>query len=228
MKEMEAHLGYRFHDESLIRRALTHRSHANERGDRTADNQRLEFLGDALLGLLVSEELFHRYPTASEGDLSGMRARLVNEASLADHARRLGLGASLLLGKGEDRSGGREKDSILADAFEAVIAAVYLDGGMNSLREVMKTHFFKYIDYTRLSPHGSDYKTMLQERLQALSKSPTYRIVEVSGPHHCRLFRVEVLDGEIVLGSGTGSSRKGAEQEAARVALERLDSDPVC
>lgn len=228
MKEIEAHLGYRFRDESLIRLALTHRSHANERGGLRADNQRLEFLGDAILGLLVSEELFRRYPTASEGDLSSMRARLVNESSLADHARRLGIGTSLLLGKGEDRSGGREKDSILADAFEAVIAALYLDGGMDALLGVMNTRVFPFIDYSRLSAGGGDYKTMLQERLQALSRTPSYRTVEVSGPDHCRLFRVEVVDGEVILGRGTGSSRKGAEQDAAREALERLGTDPGC
>jgi len=220
--EFERHLGYTFNDPTLLRQALTHRSHANEQQERVADNERLEFLGDALLDLLVSEELFRRFPDEPEGVLSRMRAAIVNEGALARHARRLGVGGALFLGRGEERSGGREKDSLLADAFEALVAALYLDGGMSSIRRFMETHFFPYIDYQGIVL-GGDYKTMLQERLQAMSRTALYRTVEVSGPDHAPRYCVEVTDGETLLGSGVGSSRKGAEQNAAREALSRLN-----
>lgn len=221
---MERNLGYRFRDPALLRQALTHRSYANEQGLRGADNERLEFLGDALLDLLVSEELFRRFPDQPEGALSRMRASIVNEGALASHARRVGIGDALLLGRGEERTGGREKDSLLADAFEAVVAAIYLDGGMSPLQLVMDRHLFPYVDFS-LSLRGEDYKTMLQERLQAVSRKPVYRTVQVSGPDHSPLYRVEVMDGERILGGGTGTSRKGAEQNAAREALARLEGD---
>lgn len=224
-RKIEERIGYRFRDGVLVRLALTHRSHANEQGERRVHNERFEFLGDALLGVVVSDRLFRHFPDATEGELTRMRAALVNETSLAAHARRLELGSSLLLGRGEERSGGREKDSILADAFEALLAAVYLDGGIDALVGLLDRIFFPYVDFATLPQGGTDHKTMLQELLHTRSLVPVYRIVETTGPEHERIFHVEVGDGTRILGEGVGSTRKRAEQQAAQSALARLKGE---
>ncbi len=222
---LETRLGYRFEDRGLLARALTHRSYAHERkaGD---DYERLEFLGDSLLGFLVAEFLHAADPAADEGTLTLRKQRIVNMESLAAAARRLDLGRELRLGRGEERSGGRARASLLSDAFEAVLAAVYLDGGIRAARAFVRRHLRDAL----AAPSGAwpgageDFKTLLQESVQArLHRTPRYRIVRSSGLAHALVFEAEVLVGERVLGTGLGTSRKQAEQDAARAALGVLD-----
>lgn len=218
---------YRFTNPSFLIEALTHKSYVNERRDSgRKHNERLEFLGDAVLSLIISDYLARRYPELSEGALSKLKAKLVSEAPLANAARRLDLGARLQLGRGEERSNGRGKASLLADAFEAIIAAVYLDGGFEASRnftiEVL-TDELRQIDVLQKKPGGDDYKTRLQEWCQKrYGLLPRYVIVRETGPDHQKLFEVEVQTNDRVLGSGRGHSKKEAEQEAAQRALERL------
>ena len=214
-------LGHRFADPALALLALTHRSYANERG-LAAHNERLEFLGDAVLGLLAAEWLFRRYPERPEGELSRAKSTLVSAGALAGWAERIELGALLRLGVGESRSGGSRKASLLADACEAALGAVYLDGGVDAARRAVEP----FLDWAE-SAHETarrDAKTELQERLQAAGRAlPAYVIVEESGPDHDKWFACEVaLDGE-PLGRGTGRSKKEAHQRAAAAALARLD-----
>ncbi|MBI4817169.1 MAG: ribonuclease III [Deltaproteobacteria bacterium] len=212
-------LGHTFADQSLLKVALTHRSYVNEASG--VDNERLEFLGDAVIDLVVSGELMRRQPEAREGSLSRMRAAVVNEAGLARVAERAGIGEALRLGRGEEASGGRERPSILADAFEAVIAAVFLDAGFDRAREVL----LALIDFPDESerPRG-DPKTELQEKIQArIHRPPTYRVVEETGPDHQKEFTVEIVLGERVLARGSGRTKKEAEQRAAKVCIEDLD-----
>jgi ribonuclease-3 len=231
----EERLGYRFSTRELLGRALTHSSAVPELRSVDAeeaasallprDNERLEFLGDAVLELLASEYLLATFPEWSEGQLSKSRARIVNAGSLEAAARRLRLGEHLRLGRGEEKTGGREKQTLLADAFEAVVAAVYLDGGLGAVREVLRKVLFEQA----LEERGdriseSDRKSALQELLQGRGRAPAeYRVAGESGPDHQKVFQIEVwIDGEC-MATGEGSTKKEAEQLAARSALEQLE-----
>jgi ribonuclease-3 len=234
-EQLEERLGYRFKRPELLERALTHSSAVPElRADRAEessegaamqDNERLEFLGDAVLELLAREYLLESFPGWSEGQLSKSRARLVNAHSLEDAARRIRLGDYLRLGRGEEKTGGREKPTLLADAFEAVVAAVYVDAGLDPIREMLKRLLFEQT----LEERGeriadSDRKSALQEFLQGRGKPPAeYRLSGESGPDHQKVFQVEVwINGEC-LASGEGSTKKEAEQRAALTAMELLE-----
>jgi ribonuclease-3 len=222
LEELQSRLGYTFRDTNLLETALTHRSRAHE-DDRAAPHyERLEFLGDSLLGFLVSDRLYRDDPAAPEGTLTRRRQGIVRASALAAVAAQLGLGAAIRLGKGEQATGGRDKPSLLADAFEAVLGAIYVDGGLRPARTFVTRHLGATI---RVHRHESlptdDFKTRLQEAIQArLQRTPRYRIVSTTGPAHALEFRVEVLLDRRVLGRGSGPSRKRAEQEAARRALE--------
>ena len=216
-------LRYRFKDTTLLATALTHRSCAYERGDDAgASYERLEFLGDALLGLLVSDWLYRDDATAAEGVMSRRRQSVVRTSTLADIGSRMGLGEAIRLGRGEERTGGRQKPSLLADVFEAVLGAVYLDGGIRSARAFVRRQLGSALAATRgASSTRDDFKTRLQEKTQArLQETPRYRIVSTTGPDHALEFVAEVCVGHSVLGRGTGPNRKRAEQDAARRALE--------
>jgi ribonuclease-3 len=231
---LEAALGYRFHDPRWLERAMTHRSFLNEPKDSgpdedDQDNERLEFLGDAVLNLTVSDELVSRHPDATEGALSKMRARLVSEPALAQAARRLELGRCLRLGRGEELSGGREKRSLLADALEALIAAVYLDGGHDGGYEAARRCVLAVLEpeLAELPARelGIDYKTEVQERCQQrFGLLPVYRVSRESGPDHHKLFQVELTIGGRPFGEGAGKTKKEAEQQAAKAAWGRLQS----
>ena len=222
IKDLEAALGYRFQNITLLQNALTHSSYANERWhDSLLSNERLEFLGDSILGRVVAEYLYRTFPDRPEGELTRMRADMVCETSLAAVADRLELGKHLLLGHGEDRLGGRNRASILADAVESVIAASFLDGGMEAARGIIQRFVLSDVPVKRL--HNVDYKTALQELVQQKKNQVlTYALVGESGPDHDKQFRVEVSLNGKVLGAGTGSSKKRAEQDAARTALEAV------
>ncbi|MFQ5515388.1 MAG: ribonuclease III [Myxococcota bacterium] len=220
--ELEKRLGHRFRDPSLLEHALTHRSRAHEEGGLTHGNERLEFLGDAVVGLLVAELLMEAHPEAPEGILSRARATLVNRDALAEHARRLGLDREIRLGRSEESSDGRAKPSILADTFEAVLGAIYLDGGLGAARALVLRELGERLEHVRQPP--LDAKTRLQELLHARRQTlPRYETVEARGPDHAREFVVEVRAGERVLGRGRGRSKREAEQEAARTALAQLE-----
>lgn len=214
-----AALGYAFVDDGLLSVALTHRSFESEFPDEPS-NERLEFLGDAVLGLVIADVLYTDWDLA-EGEMAKVRAAVVNEATLAGVARRLGLGAALRLGKGEEASGGRDKPSILADAMEAVLGAVYLDGGFEAARAVILADWQALVAERAAAPGRRDYKTRLQEVLAREGAVPQYR-VEGFGPDHARTFAATVAVEGRELGSGQGSSKKRAQQEAARIALEAL------
>jgi ribonuclease III len=219
------HLGYVFSDPGLFEQALTHRSYVNENsGPHIQDNERLEFLGDAIIDFVVTEELFARFPDAREGRLSKLRAALVSEAGLAPIARGLGVGSALRLGRGEELSGGREKPSLLADAFEALMAAVFLDGGVQSARSVL----LRILSFPEDGTIASDAKTTLQQQMQASHQTaPTYALVEVSGPEHERTFEVEVCVDGTPIGRGSGRNKKEAEQAAAAAALDKDSTTPT-
>lgn len=222
--ELETALQHVFQDRRRLEVALTHASSLNERkgSEPRGDNERLEFLGDAVLDLIISEALIERYPEATEGALSKMRARLVSEAALAQIARRLGLGRFLRLGRGEELSGGREKSSLLADAFEAVVAAVYHDGGYEAARRTVLT-LLEPEFAEELASGVIDYKTQLQEYCQQLfGQLPLYRVTRESGPDHRKVFQVELMINGRCYGDGTGKSKKEAEQQAAKTALAQL------
>ena len=225
LSALEKQLGISFRNPELFRQAFTHTSFAHERrdGDAPDHNERLEFLGDAVLELLVSEHLFHRYPGKNEGDLTRMRARVVCEPSLAQFAEELGFGQLVRLGKGEEMTGGRRRPALLADLFEAFVGALYLDQGLEGARRFLQKVVFSRIDEAWLS-RIVDAKTRLQEVVQQeRTGSLTYRIVDEWGPAHDRHFVAEVLLDGRTLGRGTGRSKKEAEQEAAAVALKELD-----
>lgn len=216
---LEARLGHVFDDPGLLQQALSHRSWCAEHDDEPS-NERLEFLGDAVLGLVVTDALYQRFPDHPEGQLAKTRATVVSAATLADVGRVLDLGVDLRLGKGEDASGGREKASILADAVEAVIGAVYLDGGMDAARALVLRELDQRMDDAASRPGARDYKTRLQEIAASDGHGPpTYEITE-SGPDHHKRFAATVMIGEEIRGTGDGSSKKEAEQRAARAAWE--------
>ena len=222
IKDLEAAIGYRFQNITLLQNALTHSSYANERWhDGLMSNERLEFLGDSILGMVVADHLYKTFPDRPEGELTRMRADMVCEQSLANIADRIGLGGHLLLGHGEEQGGGRERASILADAVESVIAACFLDGGMDAARKLIETFILCEVPVTRLS--NADYKTAFQERVQQKKdQTIAYRLIGETGPDHDKTFQVEVLLNGQVVGTGNGSSKKRAEQDAARTAMETL------
>ena len=227
IKDLEAAIGYRFRNIQLLQNALTHSSYANERWHNSLlSNERLEFLGDSVLGMLVAEYLFRTFPDRPEGELTRMRADMVCETTLAAAANRIGLGEHLLLGHGEERFGGRQRNSILADAMESVIAACFLDGGIEAALKIVQQFILVDVPVTKL--HNADYKTALQELVQQKkNQALSYALVGQSGPDHDKQFEVEVsLNGETV-GHGIGRSKKRAEQEAARAAIEKLFPDHV-
>ncbi len=218
-------LGYTFNDDSLLDLALSHRSWCAE-NNQVASNERLEFLGDAVLGVVVADEVYRHYPELPEGSLAKLRAGVVNATTLAEVAREIGLGPALSLGKGERSTGGDDKQSILADALEAVFGAVYLDGGMNAATALILSLLSDRIAETvRLGPGGSDHKTRLQELAVAVTAEPPNYRVQTSGPDHARVFDAEVFVGENKLGTGTGTSKKEAEQAAAAQAVRALRTD---
>jgi ribonuclease III len=218
---LEEKIGYEFSKTELVIQSLTHKSYSNEQSGAVAHNERLEFLGDAVLELAVSDWVYHRYPEIPEGGLTRLRAEVVSEKGLCSVAKTLDLGAGLRLGKGEEKSGGRGKPSLLSDALEAVLGAVYQDGGFASAYRVVEKLFSSVISQSANLSYGSDYKTCLQERFQALHNClPEYHLVETSGPDHDRLFTIEVRFDNQLLGRGSGPSKKGAEQKAAAAALD--------
>jgi ribonuclease III len=226
---LQSSLAYRFQNGALLEEALTHKSHVNEqKATAGLHNERLEFLGDAVLSLIVSERLVALLPQSSEGALSKLKARLVSETILAEVARRLRLGSCLRLGRGEELSKGRDKDSLLADALEAVIAAVYLDGGLEAGRQVVIRLFaeeFSEVATQQHRPGAEDYKTQFQEWCQKrFDGLPQYAVVRESGPDHDKLFEVELRIKGDVVGRGVGRSKKEAEQLAARQALQQADA----
>ncbi len=225
--EAERIIGYTFARPEYLEDALTHSSYHEEKHTCRQDNERLEFLGDAILDTVVSEALFHRMQDVAEGKLTKMRARIVCEQSLASVARELKLGAFIRLGKGEDSAGGREKDSILADAMEAVIAAVFLDGGYEAVREFVLRIMAGTIEKASAGQLFSDYKSQLQERLQQKGRRVviSYTVDREEGPPHDRTFYVHAACNGQILGRGCGKSKKEAEQRAACMALRRGEGD---
>ncbi len=222
IKDLEATIGYQFHNISLLQNALTHSSYANERWHNSLlSNERLEFLGDSVLGMLVAEYLYHNFPNRPEGELTRMRADMVCEQTLAAAANRIGLGGHLLLGHGEEQGGGRSRNSILADAMESVIAACFLDGGMEAALKLVQQLILVEVPVTKL--HNVDYKTKLQELVQQKKNQIlSYKLAGQSGPDHDKQFDVEVSLNGSVVGVGSGSSKKRAEQMAAKCAIEKL------
>ncbi|OGQ36266.1 MAG: ribonuclease III [Deltaproteobacteria bacterium RIFCSPHIGHO2_12_FULL_43_9] len=227
LSELESNIGYSFQDQTLLESALIHKSYGFEErvaGLRWVDNERLEFLGDAVLELIISELLMEQAPEKSEGELSRLRAALVNEGSLATIALEIGIPRFLRLGKGEERSFGREKPSILADAYEALIAAVYYDRGLEEAKRVVRLHFDDFFNEISRLDESFDFKTRLQEICQRRKKLlPVYKVVKEEGPDHQKSFHVEVsFDGE-TLAFGMGKSKKDAEQMAASQAIRVFD-----
>ena len=222
IKDLEAAIGYRFRNITLLQNALTHSSYANEYWHNSLmSNERLEFMGDSVLGMIVAEYLYKTFPDRPEGELTRMRADMVCEQALAGVANRLGLGQHLMLGHGEEQGGGRKRASILADAVESVIAACYLDGGMEAAYRFVET--FVLCDVPVTGMHNADYKTALQELIQQKKDQVlSYLPVGEEGPDHNKRFTVAVLLNGKEIGRGTGSSKKRAEQAAARCAMETL------
>ena len=222
---LQEELGYKFRDPSLLMRSLTHVSYNHDRS--LGHNEVLEFLGDAVLDLAISDLLMRWFPDRSEGDLSRMRAALVNSSVLAEKARAINLGLFLRLGRGEERSGGRLKESILAGAFEALLGAVYRDRGYEAARVLVERYFASDVKEKTLGQQ--DYKTRLQEISQMLFREPpVYRLVSEKGPDHAKYFVTEIAVGGKILGTGAGRSKKQSEQEAAKEALLELQkSDPT-
>ena len=225
-EDLEQTLDYRFRDRGLLEHALTHTSRANEDvSGGVADNESLEFLGDAVLGFVVSDMLFQRFPHYTEGQKSKMKAALVSTASLAQLAERLNLGDHLLLGRGEEKTGGRRKQALLADGFEALIAAIYLDGGIEQARAFIVHSLGDLVDEIE-HPNfvARDFKSALQERLQSEGLAlPEYRVAGERGPDHHKMFDVELRVQGKIIAQASGRSKKEAEQQAARLALEDLD-----
>ena len=225
MKPLEENLRYEFKNKKLLINSLTHSSYANEARDGVSSNERLEFLGDSVLSIVVSEYIYKEFNNLPEGELTKLRASLVCEKSLCQFSRELDLGKYLRLGKGEDKGGGRERDSILADAFEAVLAAMYLDGGFN----VAKNHVMRFIKNELKHTDDEvfkDYKTALQEIIQKNpEESVTYILTKETGPDHDKVFEVEVRLNSNTIGKGMGKNKKQAEQSAAKEALRLMGKE---
>ncbi|NTV48316.1 MAG: ribonuclease III [Geobacteraceae bacterium] len=226
IQQLEQLLEYTFHDRTLLVQALTHPSYLHEASKNGGgDYQRLEFLGDAVLGLLLAEMLYNRYPDWDEGALSQLRSRLAGQDILADRARMLGIGCYFLLGRGEEQTAGREKDSILADVMESLIAALYQDGGLQAARTFVVRLFEQLVGAPEMLVLGRDSKSELQEFLSSNGYPvPEYRLVEESGPPHDRIFVFQLMVGDNVVGVGQGKSKKIAQQAAAAKALDKLQS----
>ena len=222
IKDLETAIGYRFKNITLLQNALTHSSYANERWHNSLlSNERLEFLGDSILGMTVAEYLYRNFPDRPEGELTRMRADMVCEKALAKVAARIQLGSQMMLGNGEEQSGGRGRDSILADAVESVIAACFLDGGMDAAKQFIDR--FVLVEVPVQKMHNADYKTALQELIQQKkNQTLTYVLTGESGPDHDKRFEVEVRLNGTAVGTGSGSSKKRAEQDAARCAMEKM------
>jgi ribonuclease-3 len=222
---LETRLEYRFRDRGLLEHALTHKSRAAEDvSGGVIDNESLEFLGDAVLGFVVADALFKRYPHYTEGQKSKIKASVVSTQSLARHAERLNLGEHLILGRGEEKTGGRFKAALLADAYEALIAGIYLDGGIDAATAFLQRELSAAIEAGQQPDfHGEDFKSALQERLQSLGRPlPEYRVVNEEGPDHRKVFHVHVIVSGQTIAVATGRAKKEAEQEAARKALEQF------
>ena len=219
----ENKIHYQFKDRKYLEEALRHSSYVNEQPEENLrDNERLEFLGDAVLNLVISDMLMAKDPNLNEGHLSQIRAGMVNESRLAELAREIDLGTYILLGKGEDQTNGRNKNSILADTFEALMAAIYLDGGFRKVFQILEFHFKPLFDHINLPQTAFDYKSRLQEIVQTLHKAvPRYRVIEESGPDHDKTFRIKVIVLDIEA-EGQGKSKKMAEQDAAKNGLAKL------
>jgi ribonuclease-3 len=233
LEELERKLGYEFHERALLERAVTHRSWAHERvgpGEeeqaRALHNEAMEFVGDSVLGLVVAAHLFRTHADLTEGDLSRMKHQLVSTQTLANAATRLGVGDFIRLGRGEDKTGGRQKQALLADSFEALLAAIYLDGGFKAASDfVLRALAEEFGGATPEAAAAADYKTMLQERVQAACRvTPTYEVISTEGPPHDRTFHVEVRWSEYAV-KGSGSTIKAAEMEAAHQALAEIGDD---
>lgn len=226
LQRLEQTIEYKFKDRALLDRALTHRSFANERNDKQVlHNESMEFLGDAVLGFLISSWLIERFPDLSEGKLSKIKAHLVSASNLVEHSEAISLGDFLRLNRGEEKTGGRKKQALLVDAFEAMLAAIYLDGGIASAERYVRRTFQDQISELDPDHPGlSDFKSTLQEWLQARNlPAPQYALIETTGPDHHRSFRVEVRVGGKGIGVGEGRAIKRAQQEAARLALKHLE-----
>jgi ribonuclease-3 len=222
-EELQKKLGYTFRDLELLKLALTHPSVAHEQGTPMQTNQRLEFLGDAVLQLVLTRELFEKFPAFDEGPLTKARAKLVNRQTLAGHGVTVNLGAHLMLSRGEETHGGRERPSALADAYEALLGAVFLDGGFDASRELILREFSGDLGGLTVIPIMENPKGELQELLQAVSaEAPQYNVVSATGPDHDRLFECTVQHAGVELARGRGKSKKLAESEAALAALARL------
>ena len=226
-QDLQQVIGINFKDESLLQQAFIHSSYINENpGAPITDNERLEFLGDALLSFIAAEELYHEFPNFGEGKLTEIRVSLIRQETLADIATGLKLGDYLLLGKGEEATGGRRKQTNLADAFEALIGAIFLDQGLGIAADFVLARYAAQLEEVRAKGIERNYKALLQELTQAKYKQlPAYRIVEASGPDHDKSFVIKVTLGERTLGSGSGKTRRAAEMEAARSAWEKLSSE---
>jgi ribonuclease-3 len=226
-RQFQGYNHLRFNDEQLVQQALTHRSYVNEHDDPEAvDNERLEFLGDAVVDFVAGEMLFHHYPDVNEGDLTRLRSALVRTESLAQLAIDCRVGEALRIGKGEEQGGGRARLNNLCGAFEALIGALYLDQGLDAVREFLIPHLETRLRQVLQEQLDKDARSLLQERSQAeYSLTPQYRTVSMSGPDHEREFTVEVLIGDRVVGSGVGRSKQAASQSAAQDALRRLESE---
>ncbi len=224
LEELEGCLDYHFKNPALLQQAITHKSYLNEAREKSQkDNERFEFLGDAVLDLVISQDLLLNYPDTPEGELSKMKARIVSETALAKVARRLEIGRFLLLGRGEEMTQGRAKPSLLANALEAILAAIYLDGGLESAGQVIQKIFKDDIAALLKTEAFTDYKTELQELCQRdYEILPTYTVLSESGPDHQKTFEVQLSIKGNVYGKGIGHSKKEAEQQAAREALEKL------
>lgn len=219
--QLQTGLGYTFRDEKLLENALSHSSYANERRDGRSSNERLEFLGDSILGFVVADHLYGLYPDKPEGDLTRIRADLVCERNLARCAAAIRLGEFLLLGHGEEHGGGRNRDSIVSDAMESVLAAAYLDGGFEAAKGIIHRLILKEMPKGR--PGNFDYKTMFQELVQREKDQVIrYKLVGEEGPDHDKMFTVEVSRNGVVVGAGRGRSKKKAEQAAAKQAVAAL------
>lgn len=227
-EELESRLGYKFNDQTLLFRAITHSSYANENKDVGGDNEKLEFLGDSVLGLVITHLVMEEFPHSSEGKLSQLRTSIINEEALARISREIDFGQYILLGKGEESSQGREKKSILADCLEAVLGAIYLDGGFGEVFNLVKTYFYPLIQEIKMNGFKKDYKSELQKYMQNMFReAPKYLLNNEIGPEHDKIFDVEVFFRNNVLARGVGKSKKEAEQKAAEEALKVITDSMI-
>ncbi len=225
LADLEKKIGYAFEDIKLLEEALTHSSYSNERRkEARSNNERLEFLGDSVLGIVISDYLFKNFQEMPEGELTKVRSKIVCETTLGECSRAIGLGAFMFFGKGEEMTGGRDRTSILADAYESLIASIYMDGGLEASRDFILTHMKKKISDAIAGKVFLDYKTHLQELVQVnKSNKIKYEIIGEEGPDHCKVFHTQVSLNELVIGDGIGRSKKESEQEAAKMALRKVE-----